>query len=154
MSVFVNRSLNLKQIGLIGFDMDYTLVRYDSAAFESLSHNHAARLLVKEHAYPDSILELRFDPERAIVGLVIDKRNGNLLKLSRYGKVKMACHGLQTLDFRTMKAIYQNVAVELSDPSFLPLDTLFAISTGVLYSQLVELKANGVALPEDRKSVV
>jgi FMN phosphatase YigB (HAD superfamily) len=47
-----------------------------------------------------------------------------------------------------MKAIYQNVAVELSDPSFLPLDTLFAISTGVLYSQLVELKSRGVSLPD------
>ncbi len=148
MSVFVNRSLNLKQIALIGFDMDYTLVRYDSAAFESLSHNYAARLLVKEYSYPAKILELHFDPARALVGLVIDKRNGNLLKLSRYGKVKMACHGLQSLDFRTMKGIYQNVAVELSDPSFLPLDTLFAISTGVLYSQLVDLKAHGLALPD------
>lgn len=148
MAVFVNRSLNLKQIAMIGFDMDYTLVRYDSVAFESLAHNRAVRFLVSEHAYPADLLDLEFDPARALVGLVIDKRNGNLLKLSRYGKVKMACHGLQSLDFRTMKAIYQNVAVELSDPSFLPLDTLFAISTGVLYSQLVELKSQGASLPD------
>jgi len=40
------------------------------------------------------------------------------------------------------------VAVELSDPAFLPLDTLFAISTGVLYSQLIELKSQGAVLPD------
>lgn len=148
MAVFVNRSLNLKQIAMIGFDMDYTLVRYDSVAFESLAHSLAARLLVEKQGYPAGLLDLQFDPARALVGLVIDKRNGNLLKLSRYGKVKMACHGLSSIDFRAMKAIYQNVAVELSDPSFLPLDTLFAISTGVLYSQLVEIKSQGLQLPD------
>ncbi|MBN2875020.1 MAG: HAD-IG family 5'-nucleotidase, partial [Spirochaetales bacterium] len=148
MSIFVNRSLNLKHIALLGFDMDYTLVRYDSDAFEELSHDLAARLLVEQGGYPDDVLELRFNPARAIVGLVIDRRNGNLLKLSRYGKIKMAFHGLEPIDFRAMKAMYQNVAVELSDPSFLPLDTLFSISTGVLYAQLVDLKTRGTVLPD------
>ncbi|MBU0937054.1 MAG: HAD-IG family 5'-nucleotidase [Spirochaetes bacterium] len=148
MSVFVNRSLNLKQIAMIGFDMDYTLVRYDSAAFEALSHGHAARLLVSEYGYPAEVANLQYDPQRALVGLVIDKRNGNLLKLSRYGKVKMATHGLQALEYRELKHIYENVAVELSDPAFMPLDTLFAISTGVLFSQLVDLKDKGLPLPD------
>lgn len=148
MSIFVNRSLNLKQIVLIGFDMDYTLVRYDTQAFESLAHHLAAALLVQDYSYPVVVRDLAFDYERALVGLVIDKRNGNLLKLSRYGKVKMACHGLSPLDFRSMKNIYQNVAVELSDPAFLPLDTLFAISTGVLYSQIIDLKSKGLQLPD------
>lgn len=148
MAVYVNRSLNLKQITLIGFDMDYTLVRYDSEAFESLAHNFAARLLVKEKAYPAVVQDLVFDHSRAMVGLVVDKRNGNLLKLSRYGKVKMAFHGLEPLDFRVMKNIYQNMAVELDDPAFYPLDTLFAISTGVLFSQVVDLKGQGVPLPD------
>ena len=148
MSVFVNRSLNLKHIAMIGFDMDYTLVRYDTEAFESLAHRYAARLLVEERGYPEAVGELAFDSERALVGLVIDKRNGNLLKLSRYGKVKMASHGLSPLDFRVMQSVYQNVAVELSDPAFQPLDTLFAISTGVLYSQLIDLKSSGADLPD------
>jgi len=148
MSVYINRSLNLKQIALIGFDMDYTLVRYDSAAFEALSHQHASRLLVDDYGYPAEVADLAFDHRRALVGLVVDKRNGNLLKLSRYGKVKMAFHGLDALDFRTLKQVYQNVAVELSDPAFLPLDTLFAISTGVLFCQLVDLKGRGMPLPD------
>ncbi len=148
MSVYVNRSLNLKQVSLIGFDMDHTLVRYDARAFEALAHGLAARALVGEKGYPEAALALAFDPELSMVGLVADKRNGNLLKLSRYGKVKLARHGLEAMDFREMKRVYQNVAVELSDPAFLPLDTLFAISTGVLYSQLVQLKADGAELPD------
>lgn len=148
MSVFVNRSLNLKHIALVGFDMDYTLVRYDSTAFETLAHDEAARYLAENRGYPDSVRDLVFEPERAIVGLVIDRRNGNLLKLSRYGKVKMASHGLSMLDFRQVRDAYQNIAVELSDPAFLPLDTLFSISTGVLYAQLVHLRDSGLALPD------
>jgi len=148
MAVYVNRSLNLKKISLIGFDMDYTLVRYDANAFEALAHAYTAKLLVKDYGYPAAVADLAFDAQRAMVGLVIDTRNGNLLKLSRYGKVKTAFHGLTPLDFRLMQRIYQNVAIELSDPSFVPLDTLFAISTGVLYAQIVQLKSQGVELPD------
>lgn len=148
MPVFVNRSLNLKKIALIGFDMDYTLVRYDADAFEALAHAMAGRALVRDYGYPEEVAGLPFDPRRAMVGLVIDKRNGNLLKLSRYGKVKTAYHGLEPVDFRVTHETYQNVAVELNDPSFAPLDTLFAISTGVLFSQLVALKDGGAKLPD------
>ncbi len=148
MSVFVNRSLNLKQIQLIGFDMDYTLVRYDAQAFESLAYAYAAKYLSEHKGYPDAVKKLTFDYNRALVGLVIDKSKGNLLKLSRYGKIKMAFHGLQPLDFRVMRDIYQNVVVDLGAPNFLPMDTLFAISTGVLFSQLIHLKNEGEALPD------
>ena len=32
MSIYVNRTLDLKKIKAIGFDMDYTLVRYQTEA--------------------------------------------------------------------------------------------------------------------------
>lgn len=140
MAVFVNRSLNLKQIRMVGFDMDYTLVRYHVEEFETLTHQYAVELLIKDYGYPRELSELRFEARRAILGLVIDKRNGNLLKLTRYGKVKLGYHGLQPIDFRTLKTIYQNVAIELRDPEYQALDTSFAISAGVLFSQVVELK--------------
>ena len=38
LAVFVNRTLNLKRIRYIGFDMDHTLVRYKSDKFEALAH--------------------------------------------------------------------------------------------------------------------
>lgn len=151
MPVFVNRVLNLKKIKVIGFDMDYTLVRYKTDAFEELSHRLAARRLVDGFGYPPRTADLKFDGKRSIVGLVLDKRHGNLLQLSRYGKVKAAYHGLNEIDFRTRSRIYRETAIDFSDPGFESLDTSFAISYGVLYAQLVQLKEDGEELPDFRR---
>ncbi|MDC7241572.1 MAG: 5'-nucleotidase domain-containing protein, partial [Spirochaetales bacterium] len=71
MPVYVNRVLNMKNIKVIGFDMDYTLVRYNAEAFEKLTHRLAARRLSELPDYPDEVRDLKFDYQRAIVGLVI-----------------------------------------------------------------------------------
>jgi HAD superfamily 5'-nucleotidase-like hydrolase len=147
MPVFINRVLNMKNIKVIGFDMDYTLVRYHADAFEELTHRLAARRLSERSDYPDSVKDLKFDFQRAIVGLVIDKRNGNLLQVSRHGKVKIAFHGLEALDYHRMQQSYQETAIDLRDPDFQSLDTSFAISYGVLFSQLVQMKSDGADLP-------
>lgn len=147
MPVFINRVLNLKHIKLIGFDMDYTLVRYNTERFEELTHKLAAERLVNQFAYPEEVKNLVFDFNRAIVGLVIDIRNGNLLQVSRHGKVKLAYHGLETLDYKDQKRIYQEMAIDLRSPDFRSLDTSFAISNGVLFSQLVDLKTKGSNIP-------
>ncbi len=149
--IYVNRVLNLKKIELIGFDMDYTLVQYNTREFESLAHKEACKLLTEQRGYPRELMELEFKYERAILGLVIDTRNGNLLKLSRFGKVKQAHHGLEEIHYQKVQRLYTNVAIELRDPDFIPLDTSFAISCGVLYSQLVDLKDRGIDIPEYRQ---
>ncbi len=151
MPVYVNRLLNLKKIKVVGFDMDYTLVRYNIEAFEGLTHNLAAVRLVKTYGYPEAAGKFEFDRSRAIVGLVIDKRNGNLLKLSRFGKVKLAYHGLEEIDFRERSRIYRELVIDLRDPDFQSLDTAFAISNGVLFAQLVQLKKKGASLPDYRR---
>ena len=151
MSVYVNRLLNFKKIKVVGFDMDYTLVGYNIEAFEGLTHSQAAHRLVEKLDYPQEVSELVFDHQRAIVGLVIDKRNGNLLKLSRFGKVKLAYHGLDEIDFRERKALYRQRAIDLRDSDFQSLDTAFAISNGVLFAQLVQLKKEGATLPDYRQ---
>ena len=127
--------------------MDYTLVCYNTRAFEELAHRQAIRILIEQYAYPEEIRSLAFDYKRAIVGLVIDSRNGNLLKLNRFGKVKTSFHGLKETHYREVQKFYQNVAVDLHDPHFIPLDTSFAISAGVLYSQLVDQCSRGLKLP-------
>ncbi len=148
MHVYVNRLLNFKKIKVVGFDMDYTLVAYDIAAFENLAHTLAIKRLAEDYGYPKAVEKLTFDKERAIVGLVIDKRNGNLLKLSRFNKVKIAYHGLEEIDFRQRAKIYRERVIDLRDPDFQSLDTAFAISNGVLYAQLVQLKKEGAPLPD------
>lgn len=148
MSIFVNRVLNLKKIKALGFDMDYTIVRYNSQAFEELTHQTVIKKLVESKNYPKEVLSFKFDYQRSLQGLVIDKRRGNLLKISRFGKVKLAFHGLKALNFSEMTKVYRNRVIDLSMSQFLSLDTAFSISHGVLFGQLVDLKANGAELPD------
>lgn len=148
MSVFVNRMLNLKKIKVIGFDMDYTLVAYKTEELESTTHRLTIETLISEQHYPEEIRKLKFDFQRSIVGLVIDKKNGNLLQLSRYGKVKTSFHGLKEIDYKEQNRLYQEMAIDIKTSDFQSLDTSFAISFGVLYSQLVHLKDKGLILPD------
>ncbi len=147
MPVFVNRTLNLKKIKLLGFDMDYTLVPYDPRAFEALTYKLALERLCTSFGYPEKILSLEFDFDRAIVGLVIDRRNGFMLQLSRYNKVKNSYFGTEQVPFTEQNRIYQNKAVDVREADFKSLDTSFAISNGILFAQLVELKKQGLELP-------
>ena len=148
MSVYVNRILNLKYIKVIGFDMDYTLVGYNTEELEKLTHREALKVLKTRMDYPASVLDLKFDFKRSIVGLVIDKKNGNLLQLSRYGKVKIAYHGLKEINYKDQNKFYREMAIDINGSDFISLDTSFAISSGVLFSQLVQLKEDGAKLPE------
>ncbi|MGZ3790008.1 MAG: HAD-IG family 5'-nucleotidase [Bacteriovorax sp.] len=148
MGIFINRTLNLKKIKAIGFDMDYTIVRYNTEAFERFTHQEVLKKLVSEKKYPEEILKLEFDFQRVIQGLVIDKKRGNLLKVSRFGKVKSSYHGLSPVDFKEQQKTYGNGVIDLSDVHIQSLDTNFSVSNGVLYSQLVELKKKGLLFPD------
>jgi phosphoserine phosphatase len=74
MKVFINRTLNLKKIQWIGFDMDHTLVRYQSENFEKLAHSIVIDKLITNRKYPEAIRKLPFEFNRMIRGLVIDKK--------------------------------------------------------------------------------
>lgn len=138
--VYVNRTLNLKRINYIGFDMDHTLVRYDSQAFEALAHSMIVKKLVADKGYPEPVLNLPFDFQRAVRGLVIDKTHGNLLKLSRHGAIRVSYHGLKPIDYKAQKRMYKSTYVDLSDSNYDTVDTTFSIAHATLFAQLVDLK--------------
>ncbi len=141
MGIYVNRTLNMKQIAAIGFDMDYTLVRYNSQAFEEMTYKEILKKLIEQKKYPAEIASLKFKFDLAIRGLVIDKALGNVLKLSTYSKVKHAYHGVTEMDFKTQQKIYQGLVIDLNDSErFAIVDTTFSISYCVLYMQMVDLK--------------
>jgi len=148
MNVFINRTINMKKIKAIGFDMDYTIVRYNTEAFEELTHRETLKKLIEVKKFPKEIGKLTFNFNSSIQGLVIDKKRGTLLKVSRFGKVKEAYFGTEPLGFKDMQNIYANRVIELSMDHFQSLDTSFSISNGVLYSQLVQLKREGLELPD------
>ncbi len=141
MGIYVNRTLNMKQIAAIGFDMDYTLVRYDSQAFEQMTYKEIQKKLVEVKGYPEEIKNLKFKFDLAIRGLVIDKPLGNVLKLSTYSKVKHAFHGLKEVDFKTQQKVYQGLVIDLNDSDrYSIVDTTFSVSYCTMYMQIVDLK--------------
>lgn len=54
--IFCNRSLNMKSIVAVGFDMDYTLAQYKPETFESLAYEGTVRKLVYDLGYPSEVL--------------------------------------------------------------------------------------------------
>ena len=148
MSVYVNRTLNMKKIKAIGLDMDYTLVRYNTEKFEQFVHELVLKKLVELKNYPKEILNFKFQFNLVIQGLIIDKIHGNLLQVSRYGKVKIARHGTKEMKYEDQKKLYKNNVIDLSSDNFQSLDTNFSISNGILYSQLVDFKEEKGNLPD------
>lgn len=139
--VFVNRTLNMRKIKFIGLDMDHTLVRYNTKAFEELAHKTIIQKLIKR-GYPQKIADLQFDFDTAIRGLIIDKNRGNVLKVSRHGAIRGSRHGTQDIDFQTQQKIYTGTYIDLSASHYSAIDTAFSISVAILFSQLVDLKAS------------
>lgn len=139
-NIFVNRLLNLKKIKYIGLDMDHTLIRYHSQRFEALVYQFVVKKLIQEKKYPQSIESLVFNFTDAIRGLVIDSKNGNILKLSRYGAIRESYHGTKHMSFAEQKAMYHSIYVDLGDPNYFAIDTAFSIAFCVLFGQLIDLK--------------
>ncbi|GLH68057.1 HAD-IG family 5'-nucleotidase [Geothrix edaphica] len=141
--IFCNRTLNLRSVRAIGYDMDYTLVDYRVAAFEQMVYAQARERLASE-GWP--VEDMAFDPRMVARGLVIDTELGNLVKANRFGFVKRAMHGTRMLEHTEQRDAYAQTLVDLSDPRWVFLNTLFSLSEGCLFAQAVDLLDRG-ALP-------
>jgi len=139
-NVFVNRILNMKKIKYIGLDMDHTLIRYKTKNFEALVYQLIVEKLIQHQHYPEAIRKFKFNFEDAIRGLVVDSKNGNILKLSRYGAIRQSYHGTKKISFHEQQKFYRSIYVDLSDPNYMAIDTSFSIAFCVLYGQLIDLK--------------
>jgi 5'-nucleotidase len=136
--VFCNRTLNLRAIRAVGYDMDYTLVHYQVDAWEQRAYTYLQQKLL-EQGWPSAIGQLAFPVGFAMRGLVIDTELGNIVKADRFGYVKRASHGLRRLDFEEQRQAYSRTLVDLSDPRWVFLNTFFSISEAGLYAQLVDM---------------
>ncbi|MFA5959446.1 MAG: HAD-IG family 5'-nucleotidase [Tatlockia sp.] len=139
-TVFVNRILNMKKIKFIGLDMDHTLIRYNTKNFETLVYQLVVEQLIANKQYPKAIKAFTFQFDDAIRGLIIDSKNGNILKLSRYGAIRHSYHGTRHIDYAEQKKIYRSTYVDLNDSNYFAIDTSFSIAFCVLYSQLIDYK--------------
>ena len=134
--LFCNRTLNLRGIRAIGYDMDYTLVHYHMREWEKRAYRYVKEGLL-DKGWP--VDDLTFDPDLVIRGLILDTEHGNVVKANRFGYVKRAFHGTEPLDYHRQRQVYQRTLVELADDRWQFLNTLFAISSACMYMQLVDL---------------
>jgi HAD superfamily 5'-nucleotidase-like hydrolase len=134
--IYSNRTLNLRTIRAIGYDMDYTLVHYRADVWEQRVYDRLKELFVAD-GWP--IEDLEFDPGLVIRGLVIDSELGNIVKANRFGYVMRAAHGTKAMTFEEQREAYRHTPVDLSEPRFVFLNTLFSLSASCFYSQLVDL---------------
>ncbi|MGE3843828.1 MAG: HAD-IG family 5'-nucleotidase [Vicinamibacterales bacterium] len=133
--VYCNRTLNLRAVRAIGFDMDYTLVHYNVEAWEQRAYDYLQQRLAEE-GWP--VGDLRFSPAFAMRGLIIDTTLGNIVKADRFGYVKRAYHGTRRLDFEQQRTSYTRQLVDLADRRWLALNTFFSLSEATMYAQLVD----------------
>ena len=133
--LFCNRTLNMRSIRAVGFDMDYTLVHYHTREWEEQAYEDTrARLALRGL----DVEGLAFDPHLVRPGLVLDLEYGNAVKPNRFGFVKQACHGTRMLGVEELRKVYAREIIDLSESRWVFLDTWFALSEACLYLQLVD----------------
>ncbi|XP_022768977.1 LOW QUALITY PROTEIN: 5'-nucleotidase domain-containing protein 4-like [Durio zibethinus] len=142
--IFCNRSLNMRNIVAVGFDMDYTLAQYKPETFESLAYEGTIKKLVYDLGYPQELLEWTFDSKYMVRGLVLDKKRGNILKMDRHKYVKVAYHGFRELSKEGKVGTYGNTLIRDSfdEPDYALIDTLFSLAEAYLFAQLVDFRDN------------
>ncbi len=137
--IFVNRTLRMGSIRHIGFDLDWTLADYERLPLEKVTFELALDRLIEHSGYPDAARQAAFRPEFPRRGLLIDKRAGTVLGMSRHRYVNRAFHGRERLGREDLKNLYRYEPVRPTSDRFYHLDSLFELPEANLYSELIEL---------------
>jgi HAD superfamily 5'-nucleotidase-like hydrolase len=133
--IYCNRTLNLRGLGAVGFDMDYTLVTYHTDVWEGRAFNYVKERL-KTQGWP--VDDLKYLPELCTLGLIVDTQLGNVLKADHFGHVRLATHGTRALAPEQLRATYGHVPIDLADKRWRAVDTLFGLSETSFFMQLVD----------------
>jgi HAD superfamily 5'-nucleotidase-like hydrolase len=133
--IYCNRTLNLRAIRAIGYDLDYTLVHYRVEPWERRAYRELQDKLAAQGL---PVGDLEFDAELVTRGLVVDTELGNLVKANRFGYVTRAAHGTRLLSFDELRGAYGRTLVDLGEPRWVFLNTLFELSEGCMFVQLVD----------------
>lgn len=141
--VFVNRNLKLADIEWFGFDMDYTLALYNQEAMDALSVRVTVDDMIRR-GYPSSLRDLHFDTRFPIRGLLVDKQEGNILKMNRFKVITKGYHGTKRLSKWEIETLYTHKRVRPGTPRYHWIDTLFGLSEVTAYAAIVDaLEARG-----------
>ena len=147
--IYCCRSLRLDQVAVVGFDLDYTLARYEQPEMEQLAVAATLRRLV-ERGYPRELANLSCPHGFATRGLLVDVHRGNVLKMDRYRYVKVAYHGLRRLSREERRELYEARPRPGTEP-FRWVDTLYGLPDVAVYSAVMDaLEAAGTPVEPRR----
>lgn len=139
--VYANNHINLGQVKVLGFDLDYTLVTY-TEELQNFIYEHAKNLLIQGFGFPKSMETAKFDKSFAIRGLSIDYKNGVLLKLSQLQRVGVhyAFRGKRPLTTREIENLYgESRHISHGQMTQLkPLHDLYSMAEGCLIADAMD----------------
>eukprot|EP01084_Bolivina_argentea_P254710 428271_1 len=137
--IFCNTELPMKHITAVGFDMDYTLAQY-TRHLDTLTFQEALKKLVYDLGYPEDILSLEYTHNLFTRGLVIDKENGNIIKMDKHRYVRKAFHGRRELSSEQRKMLYLSLdePPDFRGDNWVNVDTFFGLVDCTLFAKLVE----------------
>lgn len=137
--VFVNRTLRLDLVRVVGFDMDYTIAQY-GVDLEHLQSRMTLRRLVEVHGYPPEVGRIDYDPSFPMRGTVIDKTRGHIFKMDSHKHVERVLHGMRRLPKEERHKAYRRGVIRMDHGRYALMDTLFALPEVFLYARIVELQ--------------
>lgn len=138
-AVFTNNELNLKKIGVYGFDYDYTLAVYTKNLNE-LVYNLAMNRIVRDLKYPEALLNIPADLSFAIRGLHYDIQHCCLLKVDAFNQIQKGTvyRGRRKLDPEEVLEIYGEYSIPENKGQSLPqLIDLFSLPWAGILSNVV-----------------
>ena len=143
----------LKDFDIIGFDVDFTLLEYNSQNMIRLMYEGICKYLIYHRNYPEKIkykFHKDFIQSFSKKGFIIDYNKGNCLKLRKDKSILKCYHGKKELDNNGINNIYEDGKYHLYKKSktfinedFYMIIENFHIQNVPLYMICVDLFDNG-----------
>ncbi|CAG08707.1 unnamed protein product, partial [Tetraodon nigroviridis] len=113
-TIFSNNEMSLQDIGIYGFDYDYTLAFY-SSQLHNLIFNIARDILITKHRYPEALRKYEYIPDFAVRGLHYDVQKALLMKIDAFHYIQLGTvyRGLHPVPDEEVIAMYEGSHVPL-----------------------------------------
>jgi len=121
-------------------DFDFTLASYKPALGETI-YQLAKQQLMTARQYPESLRELKYDPDFAVRGVAYDTKRGALLKLDFLHAVSLgnAFFGRRQMTHQEIVTAYGSLVVSGAElAAFRPLVDLFCLPEACLISDVIQ----------------
>ena len=131
-----------KDIDIIGFDIDFTLLQYNKKNMIKLMYESLSKFLIIHKKYPKQIkyqYHKEFIQSFSQKGFIIDYINGNCLKIRKDKSIIKCYHGKKELDKEEINSIYENGKYYLFKKSNIIMNESFYVNMDNFHSQNLPL---------------